>query len=133
MPGRRPKPTRLKLLEGTTRADRARENEPEPPEGEIVRPDYVKYRAAEIWDANIAIVTAMGTLTVADVQPFARWCVGMAEFEEKKWDMKATDKAELRHLESILGIGAPSRTKLGRVKDKSDPSRKYFSARKNAG
>jgi hypothetical protein len=109
------------------------ENEPVPPSGEIIRPAYVKYRAAEIWDANVATLTAMVTLTVADVQPFARWCVGMAEFEKKEWDMKATDKAELRHLESILGIGAPSRTKLGTVKGKFDPSRKYFDRNKNAG
>lgn len=125
--GRRPKPTVLKLLEGTQRADRARENEPVPPEGEIKMPAFLKYRAAELWAEWEPILTAMGTLTVADTPPFARWCVGMAFYESMNGLVQGEVKSDLRHLEGILGIGAASRARLATPKEKkSDQARKYF-------
>lgn len=134
MPGRRPKPTRLKLLEGTARKDRARDNEPEPPEGEVVRPDFLKYREIELWNEYEPILLAMGTLTVADVPLFAVWCVKMAQFEEAKRTMNAADIAQMRLYGADLGIGASARARLGTGRGKSkDPADKYLKPKASAG
>lgn len=113
-PGRRPLP----------------ENEPTPPPGEIVKPAFLKYREAELWDEWRPILEAMGTLTVADVPPFARWCVKMAQFEEEKRTMNAAELAQMRMLEADLGMAASARAKLGTTKSKKqkDPTEAFFNA-----
>lgn len=133
MAGRRPKPTALKGIVGTIRPDRAREAEPEPPEGVIVMPEFLKYREKELWVQYEPILTAMGTLTVADVPNFAAWCVLMAEFESAKAKTKSSDIAQMRMLAAGLGMDASARAKLGTVsKPKKDPTRKYFKPKTNA-
>jgi phage terminase small subunit len=125
--GRRPKPTKLKLLKGTSRVDRARVGEPEPPGGEITRPEFLKYREIELWDEYEPILIAMGTLTIADVPLFAVWCVLMARFESAKALMHAADIAQMRLYGSDLGIGASARAKLGTSKGKEkDPADAFF-------
>lgn len=126
MAGRRPRPTKLKLLLRTDRKDRARANEPIPPAGEIVRPDFLKYREKELWNEYKPILLAMGTLTVADVPLFAAWCVKMAQFEEEKRTMKAADIAQMRLYGADLGIGAGARAKLGTTKKKKDSGDEFF-------
>lgn len=126
MAGRRPKPARLKLVEGTDRADRDRGSEPEPPVGEIVRPVFLKYREAELWDEWRPVLEAMGTLTVADVPPFARWCVKYAQFEDEKRTMNASELAQMRMLETDLGIGATARAKLATKGKRADPADEFF-------
>jgi phage terminase small subunit len=128
MPGRRPKPTKLKLMKGTSRVDRERVGEPEPPEGEIVRPAFLhKHREIELWEEYSPGLIAMGTLTWIDVPNFARWCVKMAQFEDEKGQMKSSDLAQIRMLESDLGIGASARAKLGTGKGKEkDPADAFF-------
>ena len=128
MAGRRPKPSRLKLVEGTARADRMRAAEPEPPPGEIVRPEFVKYRAAELWNEYAPALVAMGTLTVVDVPNFAIWCVLMAEFEEVKAKMKPSGIAQMRMLGASLGMDASARAKLGNggKAKQDDPANAFF-------
>jgi phage terminase small subunit len=129
MAGRRPKPTSLKLLQGTARKSRERVNEPIPPEGKIVRPDFLKYREVELWDEYGPVLVAMGTLTVADVPNFAAWCVKMAQFELEKGNMKASDIAQMRMLAAGLGMDASARAKLGTPKSKKkEAGEKYFNA-----
>lgn len=128
MPGRRPKSRHMKLITGNPGKRKLPESEVEPPPGEIVRPAFLTYRQVELWNEWESILTHMGTLTVADVPPFARWCVIMAQFEKEQEKMNDSGKAELRHLEGILGIGASSRAKLGTLGKgkKIDPAEKYF-------
>lgn len=126
---RKPKPTRLKLLEGTARADRDRGPEPTPPVGEIVRPAFLKYRAAELFDERSPIYIAMGTLTVADVDNFAVWCVLMAEFEKSQEKMQASQVAQMRMIGAGFGMDASSRAKMGAGgKPKDDPADEFFRA-----
>lgn len=125
---RRPKPTSLKLLEGTTRPDRDRGPEPEPPEGPIVRPEHVKYRAAELWDQYAPALEAMGTLTVVDVPNFAIWCRLQAKFEEVGVEMSASHLAQLRMIAAGFGMDAAARAKLGAGggKGQEDPADEFF-------
>jgi len=126
--GRRPKPTRLKLVTGRLRKGRERKNEPEPPGGAIERPEFLKYREAELWDERAPIYIGMGTLTVADVDNFAAWCVLMAEFEKSKEKTQASLIAQMRLLGAEFGMGASARAKLGtggKGKPK-DPADEFF-------
>lgn len=126
MPGRRPKPTSLKLLKGTERKSRQRVNEPIPPAGQIIRPGFLKYREIELWDEYEPVLVAMGTLTVADVPNFAAWCVKMAQFEDEKGKMKASDISQMRMLAAGLGMDASARAKLGTGKKKKDLADEFF-------
>jgi phage terminase small subunit len=124
----RRKPSRLKLVEGTARADRMNGKEPEPPAGDVTRPEFVKYRAAELWDQYAPALVAMGTLTIVDVPNFAAWCVMTARFEECGGIMKSSDVAQMRLFASSLGMDASSRAKIGaggKAKN-DDPANEFF-------
>jgi phage terminase small subunit len=101
--------------------------EPEPPEGEIVMPAFVTYRAKELWEQYAPALIAMGTLTVVDVPNFAIWCRLMARFEEVNGLMKSSDIAQIRMMAASLGMDASARAKLGSTKaPKSDPADDFF-------
>jgi hypothetical protein len=72
--GRRPLPTAVQLLRGVTRADRLNPAEPQPPSGEVHKPQGLSAEAGQVWDELAPICLAMGTLTVADVRPFRMLC-----------------------------------------------------------
>jgi phage terminase small subunit len=129
MPGRKRRPTRLKIVTGNPGRRPLPDSEPEPPEGNVERPAFLKYRAAEIWDERAQIFITMGTLTVADVDNFAAWCVLMAEFEQSQEKMQASMIAQMRMLAADFGMGASARAKLGTGgKKQTDPSDQFFSA-----
>ena len=72
--GKNAKSTKLKLLQGTARKDRMR-NEPEAQEGEPTRPAYLNKVAREEWDRIVPQVLAMKTLTIVDGPMLAGYCV----------------------------------------------------------
>jgi Phage terminase, small subunit len=72
--GRRPKPTALKILQGNPGKRRLNEDEPQPPAGPVECPAQLKGPVVEVWQELSAIALAMGTLTAADVAPFATLC-----------------------------------------------------------
>ena len=79
--GRRPKPTALKVLRGNPGKGKINENEPQPPDGEIVPPKRLSLMAKEIWEEWAPVAIAMGTLTPADILPFARMCELQADLD----------------------------------------------------
>src|SRR5688500_11226855 len=76
--GRRPQPTKLKILRGNPSKTRLNENEPVPPSGEVVKPARLSAGASTVWDELAPICLAMGTLTTADVTVFGQLCEGQA-------------------------------------------------------
>ncbi len=78
--GRRPQPTALKMLRGNPGKKKPNENEVRPPSGEATKPADVSPAAGLVWDELAPICLAMGTLTVADVRPFATLCELQATF-----------------------------------------------------
>jgi len=78
--GGRPQPTALKMLRGNPGQRKLNINEPIAPAGELAKPEGLSVGAGAIWDAVAPICLAMGTLTVADVLPFASFCELQATF-----------------------------------------------------
>jgi P27 family predicted phage terminase small subunit len=86
--GRRPKPTALKLVDGTARPDRMNPDEPIPPSGEVKCPVWLHGRARRVWRELEPVLKAMGVLTVADVAMFAALCETQAEFIDAREDVR---------------------------------------------
>ena len=72
--GRRPQPTALKMLRGNPGKRKPNPHEPQPPKGEAAMPVELSQAARKVWAELAPICQAMGTLTVADVRPFATLC-----------------------------------------------------------
>lgn len=67
MPGPKPKPTALKLVEGNKGHQKLNGNEPKPRPLTPIRPDFGKNeRAAKHWDELVPILEYMGCLTEAE-------------------------------------------------------------------
>lgn len=87
------KPTVMKILEGTYRKDRAPENEPKPKAMSIPppAPEELTESGLMIWNKNVAEVTRVGLLTVADTDQFAAYCNEMGAY----WDAETKRKTAL--------------------------------------
>jgi len=79
--GRRPRPTKLTVLLGNPSKKRLNQNEPCPPPGDGTKPPTLSARAGAVWDRLAPIALAMGTLTVADTEPFATLCELQADLD----------------------------------------------------
>ena len=100
--GRRPKPTAIRILEGTQRGPAKRE--PSMPPGVPPMPERLKVDAVAVekWQELASILTKMGVLTTGDGEALATLC------EEHS--------AELSCLLQLLAGGAVMHTDLGGVK-----------------
>lgn len=124
--GRKPKPTHLHVVTGTFRANRHPLSEPQP-EGEVIRPRFLKGRAARIWDEYAPELIRIGTLRSVDAHMFAAWCSLASELEQDPERMTAARIAQLRALASCFGMDASSRARLGTGAEKSaDPEDEFL-------
>lgn len=73
-PGRPRKPTRLKLLEGTYRPDRAPRNEPMPAPAVPEPPEDLDPEARAEWDRIVPHLAALGLLSHLDRAALAAYC-----------------------------------------------------------
>lgn len=71
--GPRLQSTAIKILRGT-RKDRINFHEAPAPAGGVVKPPELGEDASQIWDELAPLCLEMGTLTPADVRPFALLC-----------------------------------------------------------
>jgi hypothetical protein len=112
--------------------ERRRTGEPIPLEGDLVRPEFLKGRAAELFDEISILCAAMGTAAHGDEWELATWCVLEAEFEENPRKMFTSRLALKRSCAERFGMaGAGSRAKLAAdPKERKDPAEKYFEAEK---
>jgi len=74
--GRPRKPTKLHLLHGTDRADRIKENEPEPdPLDEVPSPPHwLDYYAKKEWERSAPRLVEIGLLTEVDLSMYTIYC-----------------------------------------------------------
>jgi len=79
MPGPAKKPTALKIIEGTARADRTNPAEPKPPIALLDAPEHLSAQARETWGAVAPILVRMRVLTIADPIALERLCEAYAE------------------------------------------------------
>lgn len=80
--GRRPQPTKLKILRGNPSKTRLNQNEPVPPAGDVVKLAGLSAGAALVWDRLAPICLAMRTLTPADVTVFGTLCELQSTLEQ---------------------------------------------------
>ena len=128
MPGRKPKPTHLKLVQGNPGKRPLNRAEPVPATG-CPKPKFLKGRAAKIWDEYAPELERIGVLTAVDGHMFATWCVLAEDVERDPKGMTASRIAQMRALASSFGLDASSRSRLsvkGADKSKDDKADQYF-------
>lgn len=84
MAGRPPKPTALKLLQGTLRPNRTNDREPIPPGGIARMPEWLSDDARKWWRSIAPMLRQMNVLTVADTHALALLCDAYAEYLEAR-------------------------------------------------
>jgi len=87
--GRKPKPTRAKVIAGTLRPGRMNRDEPAPKRGRPVCPAWLPRPAKTKWKALVPELDRLGLLTVIDGDALACFCVAWAEHQ---WATKALAK-----------------------------------------
>lgn len=90
MAGRKPKPTRLKLMQGTARKHRMNKREPQPEGGTPPCPKGVGAEVRAVWDDLAPVLERLGVLTVADGLALELLSATVAEW-------RAADKAIRQH------------------------------------
>lgn len=80
--GRPTKPTRLKVIQGTYREDRAPVNEPQPEK--VIKlpkpPRYLSKYAKTLWGALVEELTAQGILTIIDMPALEACCEAYGQY-----------------------------------------------------
>jgi len=133
MRGRKPKPTALKLLEGT-RADRVNQDEPVLPPATIELPEEfegdrqgTRY-AREQWERLAPMLLACGVLTVGDRPALALLCLAYASTRVDPDDVKARES--YRRMLVEFGLTPSSRSRLRVSTDKPRDQLAVFMARR---
>lgn len=99
--GPRPKPTNMKLLQGTYRADRASSNEPAPPPAVPSCPSFLKGEARREWKRISKDLATLGLLTRIDRAALAGYCTAWETYVESDKEVRlngrttTTDKGNL--------------------------------------
>lgn len=122
MRGRKPKPTPLKVLDGT-RKDRINPNEPKVEAAPINPPHWLGLNvpeAMDFWDELAPVMQSAGLLTKADVPLFAQLCECLAILKEDPLNFKAREMVRKIGVEFGMSPSARSRIKLPEVKEKDE-------------
>jgi phage terminase small subunit len=128
MAGRKPKPTRLKLIEGVSSKSRLNQAEPKP-SGVASRPRWLCKDAEKIWDDHAPELARLGLLTSIDGVMFGAWAELAAEFACDPKLMSASRIAQMRALASSFGLEPSARARLGGSGDgttEKDPAEAFF-------
>lgn len=84
--GRKPKPTELKILDGT-RADRVNRNAPEPIREPLECPDHLDDAARAEWDRLLPQLERMGVVSQTDSAVLALYCVTFSRWIEARTEL----------------------------------------------
>ena len=152
MRGRPPKPTKLKVLAGTLRADRFNPDEPQPLAGIPVCPDWLCPAAKERWAELVRTIGDTGVLTQADGDVMAQYCQAWARWkaaEEKLnqfgvpvltektrapyktlYSIMSQERAHMTQLASLMGLEPSGRSRLhGATERQGRDKDRFFRAR----
>ena len=137
--GARPKPTALKVLQGNPGQRRLNEKEPIPPAGAVVKPEGLSLGASVVWDEVAPVCLYMGTLTPADVKPFAMLCeLEATVMQARQWKRQRQPRTMakgiklekdlaviLRPYYALFGLEPVSRARLQVAKQAAAPVSKW--------
>jgi P27 family predicted phage terminase small subunit len=90
MPGRRPKPTHLRLLQGNPGKRAFNPNEPKPKAEMPSMPEHLTETAAKEWKRVSEQLLRLGLLTAVDRAAFAAYCAVYARWVEAEEALKKT-------------------------------------------
>ena len=82
LPGVKPIPTNLKLLEGDKHKDRINENEPKPGKPSLESPEWLTEEAKLVWNKYALVLKNLGTLKQGDEMAFAALCQELGRYIE---------------------------------------------------
>jgi len=132
--GRRPKPTALHVLRGNPSRKKLNENEVRPPAGDVGKPEALSLGASGVWDELAAVCLAMGTLTPADLKPFATLCELQEAFTRsalakgtEAYDARVERESAnaLRPYYEYFGLTPSSRARISVPKKADEPQSKW--------
>jgi P27 family predicted phage terminase small subunit len=148
MKGRKPKPTKLKVIQGTFRKDRANPDEPTPETHIPSPPDFLNADALQEWGRMSEKLYQLGMLAEIDrgifaayCQAFGRWAEAERAIKEKGLFIKTSNgniiqspavgmanKAmkEMRDAASLMGIPATMRSKVHPLEGKKQTKKNGF-------
>lgn len=133
MRGRKPKPTALKILDGT-RADRINRDEPVLPAGGLEPPSWlndVEGHGRDHWDELAPLLSKAGLLTEGDRPALALLCRAYARLRLDPLDDRANDLYRRMLIEFGLTPSARSRIK-GTGEKPKDALAEFLAARGKA-
>lgn len=100
--GPAPKPSHLKLVEGTYRKGRAPKNEPKPKVEIPSCPSWLHREAKREWRRIVKELEVLGLISQIDRAPLAAYCEAYAEW----WEADRTIKDEGRYVTFITKTGS---------------------------
>lgn len=132
MRGRKPKPTALKILDGT-RDDRINHDEPTLPAGDVEPPDSVDDElgyGVEHWNELAPMLSKAGLLTEGDRPALALLCRAYARLRLDPMDDKANELYRRMLVEFGLTPSSRSRIKASAEKPK-DALAEFLASKRN--
>jgi phage terminase small subunit len=108
---------RMKLLKGTARPDRVRDEVEFPAAENPPPPDWlIDPEAVREWDEKVGLLSSAGVLTVAALSLLGQYC-NMHAAAVKQWRVgdapTAADMTQLRLMATEFGFTPASRSKIG--------------------
>ena len=134
--GKNRKPTALRVLQGTARADRTPKNEPKPRPVAPKAPPWLDPVGKRVWRANAPVLERLGLLTEADGNAFGAFCEAFARYlaAVKRLRTAVKDGAtELRPWESSVERALHDVRQLGAEFGWSPGSRSRLSVAEGGG
>jgi P27 family predicted phage terminase small subunit len=159
--GKRPEPTKLKILRGNPGCRPINKAEPQPPADGVVMPSHLGEVAAGKWSELLPLLQAVKVMTRADIEALARYCdtyewwlatraklkkegdtypilndKGEVKYIAQRPEVSIANKlaTQLRQLESDFGLSPAARTSLKVEPDAKEESvlNKFLARRQKA-
>ncbi len=135
-PGRKPKPTHLKLLEGNPGKRPLNQHEPKLTQKIPTCPGWLLPEAKLEWRRVVKELADTGIITIVDRSMLAAYCQMWARFveaEKSGQPLPASKVAQMRALASEFGIGASSRSRFNVEKQEEKDLFEEFLRGSNTG
>jgi len=104
MRGRKPQPTRLKILKGNPGKRRLPANEPQLPVTPTACPKDVRGDARTEWDRLAPVLVSAGVLTVGDLTAFREYCLLTGEVRAMERLIKRVGQATAHRLGYVNAV-----------------------------
>lgn len=122
MAGRRPKPTHLKIVQGTARASRLNDSEPKPKRTLPKAPSDISDGARAVWNRFATFLHNNGVLTELDTFALRQLCESYADYQRAKAVLEAFGS---HYYESVSREGSIMYRSHPAVADMKDADRRF--------